>query len=61
VQLISVGQEIRVERMILDGQMQGRMSTLGLGEEIDHAVLVVSGMTPSTTEWAAYNYRVWQK
>ncbi len=58
VQLIEVGQETRVQRMALDEQMHGKLTLTGLGGELDHAVLVVSGLTPTTTEWASYRYRV---
>ncbi len=58
VQLITIGQGTRVERMALDDQMHGRMTVAGLGQEIDRAVLVVSALAPATTEWAAYSYRI---
>jgi immune inhibitor A len=58
VQLITIGEETRVERMSLDGQMRGRMTIPGLGQDIDRAVLVVSALAPSTTEWAAYTYQI---
>ncbi len=58
VQLITIGEETRVERMALDEQMRGQMTIPGLGRDIDSAVLVVSAMAPSTTEQAAYTYRL---
>ncbi len=61
VQLITIGRETRVEQMALDERMHGTMSVVGLGQEVDGAVLVVSGMTPVTTEWAAYAYQITQQ
>jgi hypothetical protein len=60
VQLISFGQDTRVERMALNERMGGRLQVRGLGREVDRAVLVVSAIAPATTEWAAYSYSVTQ-
>jgi bacillopeptidase F (M6 metalloprotease family) len=61
VQLLTIGDESRVERMALDRQMQGTMTVAGLGEEIDRAVLIVSALAPATTEWATYSYEITQE
>jgi len=61
VQLITLGTQVRVERMALDEQMRGTMTVTGLGQDVDQAVLVVSAMAPATTEWAVYSYRVTQE
>ncbi len=58
VQLITIGEEIHVERLSLNEQMRGKMSITGLGQEVDHAVLVISALAPSTTEPAAYTYQI---
>jgi len=58
VQLITIGKETRVQPMSLDEQMRGRMSIPGLGQDVDRAVLVVSALAPSTTEWSAYTYQI---
>ncbi len=58
VQLIKLGTQARVERMVLNEQMHGTVTVAGLGRDVDQAVLVVSAMAPATTEWAAYSYRV---
>jgi hypothetical protein len=58
VQIISVGKETRVQQMALDEQMRGAITLAGLGEEVDHAVLVVSALAPATTEPAVYRYGV---
>jgi immune inhibitor A len=58
VQIITVGREPRVERVALDASMRGTVTLANLGQEVDYAVLVVSGVTPVTTEPAAYEYRI---
>ncbi len=60
IQVISLGRETRVERLDLDEHMRGTFSIPSLGDEVDRAVLIVSGLTPVTTEWASYAYRVTQ-
>ena len=61
VQLLTLGTQVRVERMALDEQMHGTITIAGLGQDVDQAVLVVAAMAPATTEWAAYSYRVTQE
>jgi immune inhibitor A len=58
VQLITIGDQVRVERMTLNEQMHGTLAVHGLGQEVDQAVLVVSAMAPATTEMAVYSYRI---
>jgi hypothetical protein len=58
VQLITVGREIRVEPMLLDTQNRGTLSIVGLGRDIDQAVLVISALAPATTESATYSYQI---
>lgn len=58
VQVISLGREIRVERLALDAAMHGTLTIPGLGDDVEQAILVVSGITPVTTEWATYEYRI---
>ena len=61
VQLVAFGPEgkpLRVERMALDELQQGQLELQGLGIEVERAVLIVSGITPVTTEWAGYEYRI---
>jgi immune inhibitor A len=57
VQVVTLGREIRVERLELDAQMHGTLTIHGA----DRAVLIVSGLTPVTTEWATYEYRISQQ
>jgi immune inhibitor A len=61
VQLVTTGAETQVMRVPLDERNQGTITFTGLGARLDHAVLVISAVTPVTTEWAAYAYQVRQK
>jgi hypothetical protein len=56
VQVIKLGPEPQVQRMILDGDNQGSLTLSGLGTEINEAVLAISAVTPYTTEPATYSY-----
>jgi hypothetical protein len=60
VQVITIGRQVEVQRLQLDEQKQGRLTIAGLGRDVDRAVLVVAGLTPVTTEWASYAYRIEQ-
>jgi hypothetical protein len=57
VQLIELGDEPRVQRMTLDERNFGQLTVTDLGETTDQAVLVISAITPFTTEDASYRYR----
>jgi immune inhibitor A len=56
VQAIELGDEPRVQRMKLDERNHGQLTLTGLGETTDRVVLVISGITPFTTEAAKYEY-----
>ena len=58
VQLIELGPDVRVRRMDLDEAQTGRLVVEDLGEEVERAVLVVSGLSPVTTELASYEYSI---
>jgi len=60
VQLITIGDETRVERMALDDLSHGTMKIAGLGQSVDRAVLVISALAPATTEPATYRYQITQ-
>lgn len=60
VQVITLGERVGVQRLVLDEQNRGSLSLSGLGGEVTRAALVVSAMAPSTTEPAVYSYRLWQ-
>lgn len=56
VQAIELGDRPRVQRMMLDGNNHGQLTIAGLGESSDQVVLVMSAITPFTTEVASYHY-----
>jgi hypothetical protein len=58
VQAIEMGSEPHVQRMTLDESNHGQLTVTGLDETIDQVILVVSGITPFTTETASYHYNV---
>jgi immune inhibitor A len=58
VQAIEMGSEPQVQGMTLDENNQGQLIITGLDETIDQVILVVSGITPFTTETASYRYNV---
>jgi immune inhibitor A len=58
VQVVKVGDTPQVERMQFDENNRGQLKISGLDGEFGLAVLVVSGLTPYTTEMASYNYGV---
>jgi hypothetical protein len=58
VQVIELGDEPRVQRMILDENNHGRLTVEDLGSKSDGVILVISGTTPFTTEPATYTYSV---
>jgi hypothetical protein len=60
VQVITLGDDVGVQRLALDEQNRGHLTLAGLGDEIDRAVLVVSALAPSTTEPAVYSYQISQ-
>ncbi|MFZ5915781.1 MAG: hypothetical protein ACOYZ7_02470 [Chloroflexota bacterium] len=58
VQLIQIGRESQVRRFKLDALRQGRLELRGLGNDVEYAVLIVSGYAPVTTELASYHYNI---
>ncbi|NIV33713.1 MAG: hypothetical protein GWN58_30985 [Anaerolineae bacterium] len=58
VQLITLGDQTRVERLELDNQMQGTYRLDGPVQGTDRAVLIVSALAPATTEPAIYHYQI---
>lgn len=58
VQIILTGPAMSaVHRLELDEERYGRLELADLGRDFDRAVLVVSGLTPVTTELALYRYQ----
>lgn len=60
VQVLEIGPEIEVHPIPLDATNHGTLTITGLGETIDQAVLVISGLTPITTQPASYEYKLVQ-
>ena len=58
VQLIEMDDEPRVRPMALDELQEGCLEVHGLGDELEGAVLIVSGYAPVTTELASYEYTI---
>ncbi len=58
VHLIEMGQTVTVRRLPLDNTNHGQITISGLGSTLNRAVLVISGLTPVTTEPANYQYAV---
>jgi len=53
-QLITLGDETRVRRLELGADNRAAWTVAGFGQEVERAVLVLSGLTPYTTQPAAY-------
>jgi hypothetical protein len=61
VQLVSFGDNgIAVERLPIASDQTGRWN-IHLGQDVERAVLAISGLTPGTTELARYWFAVAQK
>ncbi|UCC64924.1 MAG: immune inhibitor A, partial [Anaerolineae bacterium] len=58
VQLIEMDDESRVRPMALDELQEGHLAVRGLGDELEGAMLIVSGYAPVTTELASYEYTI---
>jgi len=56
VQLLEIGDEIEVRSLSLDQTNYGDLKVSGLGGTIDRAVLIISGVTPVTSQPASYKY-----
>ena len=57
VQTIELGDEPRVGRMTLDEGNRGQITINGVSDKEQQVVLVISGITPFTTEVATYEYQ----
>jgi immune inhibitor A len=60
VQVIEIGDEVTVRSIPLDETNYGTLTLTGLGSTLDRAILIVSGLTPVTTEPASYQYKLVQ-
>ncbi len=60
VQLLEVGDgQVTVQRMVVGPDGHGQLNVSDLGD-LHEAMLVVSGLTPVTTEPASYSYTLTQ-
>ncbi len=58
VQVIEIGEDVTVQSIPLDETNFGTLTVEGLGDRIDRAILVISGLTPVTSEPATYEYEL---
>jgi immune inhibitor A len=55
-QVVEIGDTVSVKPIPLNATNQGQLTINGLGHTLNRAVLIISGLTPITTEPAAYEY-----
>jgi hypothetical protein len=60
VQVLEIGPEIRVRPLPLDDVNSGRLTVTGLGDTVNQAILIISGITPVTSQPASYEYELTQ-
>ena len=61
VQLLEVGDgQVTVQRMVVGPDGRGQLTVPNLGD-LDEAMLIISGLTPVTTEPANYSYSITQQ
>ncbi len=60
VQALEIGDEVKLERMPLDETNHGALTIKGLGTTVNRAVLIISGLTPVTSQPASYEYKLTQ-
>ncbi|NJN95121.1 MAG: hypothetical protein HC875_13950 [Anaerolineales bacterium] len=58
VQVLEIGPEPELQTIPLDAANHGTLTVEGLGDTLDRAVLIVSGLTPITTQPAHYTYQL---
>lgn len=56
VQVLEIGDEINVRPISLDQTNRGTLTVTGFGDTVDKAILIISGLTPTTTQPASYEY-----
>jgi hypothetical protein len=60
VEVLEIGDKIKLERMSLDATNHGVMTIEGLGTTVNRAVLIISGLAPVTSQPASYEYKLTQ-
>lgn len=58
VQVLEIGDPITVRPLNLDETNYGTLTITGLGSTVERAILIVSGLTPVTTQPANYRYKI---
>ena len=58
VQLVKFGAKTTVEKIELDANNSAQVTLKNFGSDISHAILVISGLTPITTETGAFTLNV---
>jgi hypothetical protein len=58
MQVLEIGDKVNLRQLSLDAANHGTLTIEGLGTSLDKAVLIVSGLTPVTTEPAHYEYQL---
>jgi hypothetical protein len=48
---------VTFHQMALDAEQKGDWNIAGFGSDVERVVMVISGLTPVTTEWAYYEYQ----
>ncbi len=58
VQVLAIGDKVDLQRLPLDTANHGQLTVAGLGATLERAVLIISGLTPITTQPASYEYKI---
>ncbi|MBE7554097.1 MAG: immune inhibitor A [Anaerolineales bacterium] len=58
VQVLEMGDTVNLRQIPLDVDNHGVLTLEGLGTTLDRAVLMISGLTPVTTQPASYEYKL---
>jgi hypothetical protein len=58
VQVLKIGDSVEIEQALLDSANRGQLAVPGLGQTVDRVVLIVSGLTPVTSQPAQYSLTI---
>lgn len=59
-QVLQMGDEVKLESIPLNAANHGTLTVSGLGSRVNRAVLIISGLTPVTTQVAPYSFKLTQ-
>jgi hypothetical protein len=59
-QVLQMGHEVKLESIPLNAANHGTLTVSGLGSGVNRAVLIISGLTPVTTQVAPYSFKLTQ-